>query len=494
MAPAPTKPGTRKLSEVARHVVVPSGIVSTGYPAVRDRCLDMGSSFDAWQDGVGRLALGKRADGKYAATVGGVVMSIPRQVGKTFTIGSIIFALCINTPGMTVLWTAHRLKTAAETFRSMCGMAKRSKVSPYVSATPRGSGDEAVEFHNGSRILFGAREQGFGRGFAEVDIIVFDEAQILTDKALEDMVPAANQSRQPAGALLFYIGTPPRPTDPGEAFARMRTEALSGESEDTVYIEMSADSDADPDDWDQLAKANPSFPHRTPREAILRLRKKLPVESFVREGLGVWLDPNASKVFGLGFWEACGVVGPPVGVKMAALGLAVSHELTSASVVGAGPAGSRTFVQPLVSGSGTDWVVEHCKTLQRRHKVPLVVDPKGPAADLVPDLVAAGVRVQQPKPAEVLDAFDRMFKLVTDRDLVHCTVPELDRAVNGAVKRAIGDRFTWGRRTSKSDISPLEAATLAVWRVSRPKRSQQPPAPAEIVRQGAPNEMETIGF
>jgi hypothetical protein len=70
--------------------------------------------------------------------------------------------------------------------------------------------------------MFGAREQGFGRGFDEVDIEVFDEAQILTEKALEDMIAATNQSRHPHGALLFFMGTPPRPSDPGEAFGLKR--------------------------------------------------------------------------------------------------------------------------------------------------------------------------------------------------------------------------------------------------------------------------------
>src|SRR5690242_15351596 len=105
MPSATTKPSTRRLSEVARHVVVPDGIVTTGYPAVRDKCKALGIVHDEWQAGLGRLILGKRKDGKYAATVGGVVLSIPRQVGKTFTVGSVLVALCLLFPGLTVLWT-----------------------------------------------------------------------------------------------------------------------------------------------------------------------------------------------------------------------------------------------------------------------------------------------------------------------------------------------------------------------------------------------------
>ena len=82
MAQPPTRPG--RLSDLARHVVLPSGVTTTGWPAVRDQLRAFGVTFDEWQDGAGRAILAKREDGIYAATVGGIVLSIPRQVAKTF--------------------------------------------------------------------------------------------------------------------------------------------------------------------------------------------------------------------------------------------------------------------------------------------------------------------------------------------------------------------------------------------------------------------------
>jgi phage terminase large subunit-like protein len=117
----PTPPGA--LAEVARHVVLPTGIVSTGWPAVRDKARDLGVTFDPWQDGAGQVILSKRADGSYACSIGGVVISIPRQVGKTFLIGAIVFALCLLNPGLTVIWTAHHTTTSNQTFQSMQGFA-----------------------------------------------------------------------------------------------------------------------------------------------------------------------------------------------------------------------------------------------------------------------------------------------------------------------------------------------------------------------------------
>ena len=168
-----TSLSTLRLSDVARHVVAPSGVVATGWPKVRDTCNRLGWEFDGWQDGLGRLILGKREDGLWAADL--VVSSIPRQVGKSYLFAAMSFAMCLLTPGVTVIWTAHRVKTAKEQFNAMAGLASQDAVRPHVAQVVRGRGDEALLFTNGSRILFGAREAGFGRGFANVGVLVFDD-------------------------------------------------------------------------------------------------------------------------------------------------------------------------------------------------------------------------------------------------------------------------------------------------------------------------------
>ena len=67
---APTRAGTARLSEVARKVVQPTGIVSTGWPAVEQTCrTKLGVAFDEWQAGAGRLILAKREDGSLAAEI-----------------------------------------------------------------------------------------------------------------------------------------------------------------------------------------------------------------------------------------------------------------------------------------------------------------------------------------------------------------------------------------------------------------------------------------
>src|SRR5690606_3567528 len=152
---------TLRLSEVARHVVIPEGIVDTLWFEVEERCREFGDTFDVWQDGLGQVALGIRADGTFAATVGGITFSIPRQVAKTFIVMRIVVALCTLFPNLTVLWTAHRLRTATNTFQKMKAMCLRPTVRPYIKAgTNQGTairdanGEQEIPFTTGSRILF----------------------------------------------------------------------------------------------------------------------------------------------------------------------------------------------------------------------------------------------------------------------------------------------------------------------------------------------------
>lgn len=158
MAVAPkTPPGQKHLSEVSRHLILPSGIVSTGWPAVQDKLKRMGIGFDVWQQGLGWAILGKREDGMYAAGIGGVVISIARQVGKTYTIGALVFALCLIFPRLKVIWTAHHSNTADETFEAMAEMAQRPLIAPHIRAVRRVNGKQLILFKNRSRIEFGAR-------------------------------------------------------------------------------------------------------------------------------------------------------------------------------------------------------------------------------------------------------------------------------------------------------------------------------------------------
>lgn len=456
----PTPPtGTRKLSEVTKHLVYPAGIAGSDWLTLRHVLnTRLGVVFDGWQDGAAQLALARAEDGRLAATVGGVGMSIPRQVGKTYLFTGLLFTLCLEHPGLLVLWTSHHAVTTNETFLVMQGFAERPEVAPHIKRVYLGSGTEEVRFRNGSRIVFGARERGFGRGIPGVDILVFDEAQILSERALQNMLASMNRS---SFGLHCYVGTPPKPTDNSEAFTRMRTEALSGEATDLVWIECGADDDCDLDDVAQWAQANASFPEHTPEHAIKRLRKKLDADGFRREALGIW-PASAWAVFDVARWvtlEDATVPAP----RRAVLVVDVSPYRSGACIGVAGDAPDGRTVVMVQCGEGIGWVAKQVANLVASHDIAEVALTHGEARGLAGDLTRADVEFKRLAAHDIAASCTAFQAAVSDGTVVHVGQQELDVAVANARTRRAGDAETWDRDFAV-DVSALVAAAGAFHR------------------------------
>lgn len=470
LAPRPsstTKISTPRLSEVARHVIAPRGIVKSGWPQVAALLAIFGVVFDQWQVDIARLILAKRSDGQYAADT--AVLSIPRQVGKTYLLGCLVIALCILKPGLLVIWTAHHTATSDETFADMRAIVSLPRLAKLGIQVRAANGQQSIIFQNKSRIRFGARERGFGRGFKKVGVLVLDEAQILTANAMDNLIPTTARADNP---LVLMAGTPPKPTDPGEAFTAMRTEALeagSGTGE-TLYVEFSADEDADPRDRQQWAKANPSYPRHTKSRAILRMLKSLGPASFRREALGIWDAVSvASPLLALDDWSTLTDSPPMDGAHAYGVRFSASGSRMALSVAITMPDG-RVFIETLDNDSTavgltglTRWLADRADAADH-----IVIDGLSNAGLLVESLIAAGVSSRQivrVGPGEVTTAADRLVQLAKKRRLAHAGQAGWATVIPSAVRRDIGKFGAWGfgvAGDSEADVTPIEAASLAI--------------------------------
>ena len=312
----------RRLSEIAKVLRQPEGIVGSEFTRINKAARKAGIRFDLWQQGFLWLLFAKNAEGKYACGADGAVLSSCRQIGKTFTVGTALFLKAILTPNLKAIWTAHHTRTSDETFTDMCEMEHNPVLGRYVERIRRANGQQEITFTSGSRIMFGARENGFGRGLHSVDVAVFDEAQILTVRAMDNMIPVLNTSPNP---LVVYMGNPPKPGDQCDAFTEKRMHALNHDG-NLLYVELAADKDADPDDREQWAKANPSYPKRTSEQAIMRMRNNLSDDSFRREALGIWDETATAYAISPDLWQAAAVDDVPEGGTVTVYGLDTKQE------------------------------------------------------------------------------------------------------------------------------------------------------------------------
>lgn len=482
---ASTPASMPRLSEAARHLVIPSTIVESVWPRIQPRLEAVGTHFDPWQQGFATVALGLDSRSKYAATIGGVVATIPRQVGKTFTVGSLLIGLALEFPGHRIIWTSHHGSTTKNTLQSMQGMVMRKAMRPFIRNVYTNNNDLRIVFMNGSVIMFGAREHGFGRGMDAIDILVFDEAQKLGLKALEDMVPATNQSRHEHGALVFFIGTPPRPEDNGESFGAKRSQALSGKSDHMVYVEFSADRGSDPMDKKQWRKANPSYPHRTPTDSMLRMRENIPDDaSWLREAMGIWDEDGVNNVISADRWEDLELTEAPDGTLSYAV--AFSFDDTRVSVGGARKHDEGVHVELIDAHAArrdngvadlVQWFCDDPASPERwRKAAQIALCGRAGATVLYEALRARGVPQRVLKlvtTTEYTTACAMFLDAVRDGSLSHLKGQgPLDQSVTGAEKKPRGQDGAWGWKAPESgDETPVEAVTVALWAAKTTKRN-----------------------
>ena len=285
----------------------------------------------------------------------------------------------------------------------------------------------------------------------------------------KNLVTSAAQMREARTnrALIIHMGTPPRPVDPGEVFTNRRTAGLAHDP-DSTWIEFGADRDCDTADPDAWAQANPSYPHRTTANAMLRMLKNLGEDSFRREALGNWdqdtehaaIDPElwaqaATPERASGGWTAMAIDMPPHRGWIT-IGACQAYEDGTAYIDIAALKG--------VKKHGTKWPVDF---LARRwpHLAAVVIDAQSPATVLIPPLKAAGIDVTVTSASDMGKACGRLLDMLQYHELRHKPdVRPLDQAVAGATVRKIGveGAFGWNKLGSDVDISPLVAATLAL--------------------------------
>ena len=117
------------------------------------------------------------------------------------------------------------------------------------------------------------------------------------------------------------------------------------------------------------------------------------------------------------------------------------------------------------------WIIPRLTQLVAQWSpVAIVVD--GPAGSVVPQLEDLRVPVYRTSVQELGTACGMFYDAVMGASLRHVNQPILTNAVEVARQRPLGDLWAWSRKESESDISPVVAATLALWGfvVAKPKK------------------------
>lgn len=460
----------------------------------------VGLRLDPWQQMLLRAALAQSDEVYYNEILGATVpksaayeigVVLARQNGKGTFLEALELAWLFLCGVKTIVHSAHEFATSREHFQRIEGLI--TNTPELKGELARGGikwshGDESISLASGQRLLFKTRTKGAIRGFSP-DKIVMDEAMILKPEAVKAMMYAL--SARP-DAQLVYTGS--AGDQESIHFGRVRDRAIAGSDPRLMFAEWSADLCTimcppgceihdKPDDPKSWARANPALGYRI-QQANIASEYHADPEGFLQERLSVGDWPKSGEAWAVipeDAWaaredELSSVQTPPV----FSIDVSPDQKWSCISVVGGNAEGG---VHGEISGkilgdgsvkmdhrSGTRWVVERAKELNKRHRRAVWVIDKGTqAGQFVKELEKEGFKLLHPTVREVAQACGDLYTSIVPRgdgkepDFWHIGQPGLTSAVANAEKRELASLWAWDVRNAAADITPLVSVTNALW-------------------------------
>lgn len=393
-----------------------------------------------------------------------VRLTVPRQSGKTALLLAVAVHRCLAMEqAQNVIYTAQNGVSARDKFiDDYLPVLQRSPFAGLFK--PRlTSGHEAIRWTNGSRFGITSSTEKAGHGQV-LDVGIMDEAFAHVDSRLEQAFrPAMNTREQPQLWIVSTAGTPESSVYLLEKVADGRERATRGETSGVAYFEWAAEDGTSWLDEDVWRSCMPALGHTTPLDAIRAAADSMTEPEFRRAFLNQWVTKASDDLaLPLDRWTAGAEPGSQI-IGSPSFAIAVSLDRSCASIGAFGVNEEENgHVELVQNGNGTGWIVARMASLANKWGVyEVALDGAGPAASLIPELEEEGLTVRVLGTADVTAACASMYDALVADDIKHLDDPRLNAAVAGAKRRAIGDRWGYGRKASSADITPIEAVTFA---------------------------------
>lgn len=388
-----------------------------------------------------------------------VVVTVPRQQGKTTLVLSVEADVCVNRAPATVIYTAQ---TGADARKKLLEehvpMLLQSQLGVLIDKIDRAKGEEAVRFFNGSQVRLNAGSESSGHG-AVVDAGFIDEAFKDVDNRREGAILPAMVTR-PHGQM-WVVST--QGTGASAYLNRKcemgRAAAAADSGTGVCYVEYSAGQDDDPADPATWWGCMPALGHTIDEAVVRHAFQTMELPEFKRAFLNVQDSSATDRPIPEVLWVrvADESASPSDGIVLA---VEASIDGSAASLVVADRYGA---VEVVDNRPGVDWVPGRVFEVWKRHRCRVVIDSRGPAKQFLQPLRLAGVPVEELSTGQVAEAAIVFLSRVADRSLRVRPSAVLDLAVEAGRRRWSGEQWFWARKDAGSDVSPLVAASLAVF-------------------------------
>lgn len=417
-------------------------------------------------------------------------LSVPRQNGKNAILEAFeVYQLAVC--GAHILHTAHRVKTAKKSFQRLVRYftdKRHPELSGLVENIRYTNGEEAIYLANGASVEFSARSRAGARGFDDIQVVVFDEAQDLTDDQLSAIMYTLSASSTGDRQMVF-TGTPPDPSSPGTVFARTREAVLKRPASRTCWHEWGV-TELPPkgatfaDVLDAVYESNPSMGYTLDEEFTETEFANADIDGFARERLGWWSEQGAACAISKADWNATSIPkddAPKDGKKTFGVKFSPDGSLVALSACRL-PEDGPAFVECIGTGSMADgiaWLSEFLATDEMEETTAAIaVDGRNGAGALLDKLrdVYPRQALMVPGSKGVVDASSMFEQAILERSVAHWDSPRgeqraLDDSALESIKRPVGTDGGWAYGGDGSAV--IESAVLAFWAAKTTNRDPE---------------------
>jgi hypothetical protein len=402
-----------------------------------------------------------------------VVLQVPRRATKTTSVWATLIGRCETMPGHRVVTTAQTGTIASRILTEHAeALIRRGHAIPAADSRSgtdlivynASQGRESLTWPNTSRIWCAPPDPGAVRSQA-ADTVVIDEAgelDPLKGRAFYNAVSPLMDTRGPL-AQIIVSGTP------GEVRAGLLWDLLEqgrAHHPGLGILDWCATEADDLEDRRVWRRVHPGpSSGLTSMHVLERRRERMGLEAFAREYLGVWPTDASVAAIDPADWLACAATMPARPDRFV-IAFDCSPDGSSACIVAAWRIDALAYVEVVDHRPGTAWVAREAYRIARKYRVPVAYDPVGQNLDPAEAIGRARptVKAHPCTLKEMQGAAARLVQDIRGHQLQHAQQPQLDDAVAGASWRAIGDSGRlFGRRRSTADVTPLVAASAALW-------------------------------
>lgn len=406
-----------------------------------------------------------------------IVVSVPRQAGKTFWESNLADHRCVTTPRARVWITMQNGKTADSWMREE-HFEQLGRAAAFAGKYEqvRRAGEVGIKWRTGSSFYTFPPKRDALHSKQSDDVFV-DEAWAHNAQVGADIRQAVRPTMATRrGARLFVVSTMGDDSSVYfDDYVELGRASLGDPNARVAFIDYGLAEDDDPSDLRAIARAHPAYGFTLNDESLADAYAEFMADP--KLGLSGWARaygnrPTRSRVAAIPSdrWKAAGRELQLDVPDRAGIALDVSPDGLRATIAAAWrdelddvPS---AFVELLHTGSPTRELPQLLAALCNARGVPLTVDRGSMGAGEVVDALVKlddAPEVRWLTLAEYTAACGMYERGILDDTLHHFKDPDLTRAVEVATKRDLGDGgFGWSRKNSADHITELVATTVAL--------------------------------